>query len=299
MSLTKQFTKIETDDDLMELASHGSDSYPFHYYYENLALFDFNCVDWHWHSEFEFVYIESGIVTFDIGEEHFELTNGQGIMINSKILHRLQSESNAIIPNFLFKPSFIAPEESLIYEKNVYPILSSSHEYIIFHNDIPWQASVLEIMKEIISIQNISSNLEINISMLIQKLWILLCENISFNTSNDKPHSISRNRLQLMMQYIHNHYFENISLENIADAANISKSTALHLFQDNIKITPVNYLISYRLKQAALLLVNTEKKIITISSETGFNNVDHFCRSFKKTYNTTPTTYRNRRSQKG
>lgn len=292
MTVFKQFTKIETDDSLMETASHGSEAYPFRYYYENLALFDFNCVDWHWHTELEFVYIESGNVSFDVGESCFTLTAGQGIMINSKILHRLQSESDAIIPNFLFKPTFIAPAESLIYEKYVSPILGSSFDYITFCNNISWQNSVLEIMRKIIALQNTDCNLEISTSMLLQQLWILLLENLSFKSSDDKSTIISRTRLQLMMQYIHNHYSENISLEDIAKTAAIGKSSALHLFQENIKETPINYLINYRLKQAALLLLDTEKKIADISSKVGFNNVDHFCRSFKKAYGITPTDYR-------
>ena len=51
-------------------------------------------------------------------------------------------------------------------------------------------------------------------------------------------------------------------------------------------------MIGYRLKKAALLIKNTEKKINTISYETGFHNVDYFCRAFKKSYNMTPTEYR-------
>lgn len=292
MNSFNQFSKIETDDNLMETVSHGSNAYPFKYYYENLALFDFNCVDWHWHSELEFVYIESGDVSIDVGESHFILRAGQGIMINSKVLHRFHSESDAIIPNFLFKPSFIAPTESLIYEKYVAPILSSSLDYIVFSKDSAWQSDVLEIMKKIIIHQNINHNREISVLSLIQQLWILLLDNLSIQSSDGKSTIISRTRLQLMMQYIHNHYSENISLEDIADSASIGKSSALQLFRDNIKVTPVNYLINYRLKQGALLLIGTELKIAAISSKIGFSSVDHFCRSFKKAYGITPTDYR-------
>lgn len=292
MDFSNQFTKIETDESLMEIVSHGSERYPFSYYYENLALFDFYCVDWHWHSEFEFVYIESGNVSFDVGDDSFELNAGQGIMINSKILHRLTSKDDAIIPNFLFKPSFIAPAESLIYEKYVNPVLTSSLEYVVFREDIVWQSDALDIIKKIISLQNTVQNREMAVSMQLQQLWLLLLENLSIESSSNKAAIISRTRLQLMMQYIHTHYSENISLEDIADSAAACKSTALHLFQDSIKITPVNYLIKYRLKQAAQLLADTEKKITVISLKTGFNNVDHFCRSFKKIYGITPTDYR-------
>ena len=59
MKETNVYTKIITDENLMETIPHGSQDYPFRYYYEHLAQFDFNCIDWHWHTELEFVYIQS------------------------------------------------------------------------------------------------------------------------------------------------------------------------------------------------------------------------------------------------
>jgi len=292
MSFSNQFTKIETDDSLMETVSHGDEAYPFTYYYENLALFDFNCIDWHWHNEFEFVFIESGDVFCDIGTTHFILHAGQGIMINSKVLHKLESKGDAIIPNFLFKPSFIAPTESLIFEKYVSPILSSSIEYVIFQKDITWQSAALDVINDIIDLQYANDHREISVSIKVQQLWLLLLENLTFESFENKTTVNSRARLQLMMQYIHAHFAESISLEDIANSVAISKSSALHLFQTGIKMTPINHLISYRLRQAALLLTGTEKKIASIALESGFNSVDHFCRTFKNTYGITPTDYR-------
>lgn len=103
-------------------------------------------------------------------------------------------------------------------------------------------------------------------------------------------------RLQIMMQYIHENYTHDISLDDIACYAGISKSTVLNLFRKYLHITPIDYLIHYRLKEAALLLVKTEKKIATISDEAGFHNVDYFCRLFKKHYCLTPTQYRKKKA---
>ena len=69
MKETNVYTKIVTDENLMETQSHGSQDYPFRYYYEHLAQFDFNCIDWHWHTELEFVYVQSETVTAWIGEK--------------------------------------------------------------------------------------------------------------------------------------------------------------------------------------------------------------------------------------
>lgn len=68
--------KIVTDENLMESAKHGTDSYPFKRYFEKLSQFDFHCIDWHWHTEWEFVYVESGNMTVCVGESMFSLSEG-------------------------------------------------------------------------------------------------------------------------------------------------------------------------------------------------------------------------------
>ena len=66
MIFNTSYPHIITDDSLMETASHGSIEYPFQFYDENMEQFDFNCVDWHWHTELEFVLVENGYVTMRI-----------------------------------------------------------------------------------------------------------------------------------------------------------------------------------------------------------------------------------------
>lgn len=78
----KKLVSIKTDDTLMETALHGTHLFPYKLYDDNITDYDFNCIDWHWHTEFEFVYIESGIVHFNVGEDNFDMSEGQGIFIN-------------------------------------------------------------------------------------------------------------------------------------------------------------------------------------------------------------------------
>lgn len=182
------------------------------------------------------------MVHFHIGEKNFDLSKGQGIFINSRVLHKMHSENNATIPNFLFLPSLIAPTESLIYSDT--------------------------------------------------KIWELITSNVVCCPKIQSMNSSSLARLQMMMQFIHLNYTERISLLDIAKAGNVSTSTALNLFRNVLNTSPVNYLICYRLKEAALLLSNTEKKVSAISIDTGFSNKDYFCRSFKRVYSLTPSEYR-------
>ena len=294
MNYNTTYNKILTDENMMETIQHGSKEYPFHFYYDNLELFDFHCIEWHWHTEFEFVYVETGTVYFGISDKQFALSEGQGVFINSKILHRYFSQGNAIVPNFVLMPYFIAAQDSLIYQKYVLPIMASPMDYQIFSQDIPWQTQVLSLMREMMAAQENASDVELVNSYLIQKIWHILYQNTDVEHMGKKENysASSQARLQLMMQYIHQKFAYNISLSDIADQAKVSKSTALNLFQRYLGISPVTYLVNYRLQEAAKLLASTEKKVTVISKDTGFDSVDYFCKAFKKYYKLTPTEYR-------
>lgn len=294
MNYNTTYNKILTDENMMETIQHGSKEYPFHFYYDNLELFDFHCIEWHWHTEFEFVYVETGTVYFGISDKQFALSEGQGVFINSKILHRYFSQGNAIVPNFVLMPYFIAAQDSLIYQKYVLPIMASPMDYQIFSQDIPWQAEVLSLMREMMAAQEKASDVELVNSYLIQKIWHILYQNTDIEHMGKKENysASSQARLQLMMQYIHQKSAYNISLSDIADQAKVSKSIALNLFQRYLGISPVTYLVNYRLQEAAKLLASTEKKVTVISKDTGFDSVDYFCKAFKKYYKLTPTEYR-------
>ena len=294
MDYNKTYNKILTDEEFMEIKPHGSSDYPFQYYYDNLELFDFHCIEWHWHREFEFLYVESGKVLCGIGEKQIILSEGDAVFINSKTLHRFYASSGGVIPNFVCMPEFIAPENSLVYKKYILPIISSNMSFQCFQIAEPWQARIIEIMIKIMETQENEKIRELSTLALLQNLWLIFYENVKLS-DKEKMQTVdeaAQKRVQLMMQYIHENYKHGLSLNEIASHIGVSKSTALHLFQRFLHTTPVNYLIEYRLQAASRLLKNTNKKVKTIAYESGFHNVDYFCRLFKNRYHVTPSEYR-------
>ena len=294
MDYNKTYNKILTDEEFMEIKPHGSSAYPFQYYYDNLELFDFHCIEWHWHREFEFLYVESGKVLCGIGEKQIIVSEGDAIFINSKILHRFYASSGGVIPNFVCMPEFIAPESSLVYKKYILPIISSNMSFQRFQSAEPWQARIIQIMIKIMETQEDEKIRELSTLALLQNLWLIFYENVKLS-DKEKMQTVdeaAQKRVQLMIQYIHENYKHGLSLNEIASHIGVSKSTALHLFQRFLHTTPVNYLIEYRLQAASWLLKNTNKKVKTIAYESGFHNVDYFCRLFKNRYHVTPSEYR-------
>ena len=200
--------KITTDETLRETIQHGNNRYPFAYYPDNIWKFVFHRIDWHWHTEWEFVYVEFGSMTVCVGESMFTLSEGNGIFINSKILHKFYSSDETVIPNFLCMPSFLAPENSLIYQKYIQPIVSSSLSYLILNGENLWQGEALEIMKQIFSAQAREGDGELFTSVLMQKLWLIIYENIDKTCMEEQTDDSgsAQARLQLIMQFLHQNY---------------------------------------------------------------------------------------------
>lgn len=294
MKADNNYSRIRTDETLRETVCHGCDEYPFKYYNEDIWLFDFHCIDWHWHSEVEFVFIEKGTAEFLVGSGRYVLTEGTGIFINSQVIHRFEASESVIIPNIVFSPSLLSAEDSLIYRKYIQPLLDSSVECLIFSPEVLWQKEVLKNLLLVFDVQDTESIGEIKTVELLLKIWETVYENANISESIPaaKATAHTQAQLQIMMQYMHKNYSEHITLADIAQTVSVSKSSALNIFNKYLHISPVSYLINYRLKRAAKLLASTDSSIYSIASNTGFENVGYFCRSFKELFGVTPSEYR-------
>ena len=84
-------------------------------------------------------------------------------------------------------------------------------------------------------------------------------------------------------------------LEGISKFVELSGKSQEHLTRTMKKyyqITPTKYVNHIKIEHAAILLNTTDKKVLDIMFECGFNNVAHFIRLFKKSYGITPRSYR-------
>jgi len=105
---------------------------------------------------------------------------------------------------------------------------------------------------------------------------------------------ISRS-FSLVMQvqkYIEEHILEQISLKAVAKLFYTDMYYLSHLFKEVSGFTFKEYIILQRLSRAKDLLVHTNQNITDVAMNSGFGNVNHFIRIFKKQENMTPLQYR-------
>jgi YesN/AraC family two-component response regulator len=95
-----------------------------------------------------------------------------------------------------------------------------------------------------------------------------------------------------MLDWIELHYHEDFKLQQIADDLHLSKYYVSHLFKEHTGYAITDYIMARRLKEACLLLVNTDKPIEHIGQNIGVPDASYFTKFFKKRMGMTPKKYR-------
>ena len=94
------------------------------------------------------------------------------------------------------------------------------------------------------------------------------------------------------MDYVNNHYSEDISLSSVAEAIHINKNYLSELFSKNLGKTFTQYLMELRMGKAVEFLRKTNLRVGDIGQIVGLDDINYFCRVFKNYFSISPNQYR-------
>lgn len=257
-------------------------------------------IPWHWHEEVEVVAVTKGVLKIDVPSNTVMLREGEAAFINSNILHTAINANNSIcvIESFVFDSKFIAGSmESVIEQKYVRPLVNCSQLPLVhIQNRLGWHKEIIEcIEKAFAHYQKENFGHELLVRDYLSKIFFLIVSN---HQNELEQYRNSKNtetiRAKEMLDYIHAHYAEPISLKSIADSAAVSGRECLRSFNKVLGTTPMKYLLNYRISIAAGLLSNQDLNITEICRLSGFESPSYFSLKFKALTDMTPREYRQR-----
>jgi AraC-like DNA-binding protein len=111
---------------------------------------------------------------------------------------------------------------------------------------------------------------------------------------------LDESRARDLISCIEDHYSEKITLDELAASVHISKSECCRCFKRALNVTPIEYLMKYRIYMAANLIRNKDPKASSFSDlayHVGFNNASYFNKVFKQYLNCTPSAYKRKLRQ--
>ncbi len=138
------------------------------------------------------------------------------------------------------------------------------------------------------SIYNLMSHLYMFFDCLIRS---------SVSRIDTSTNNMGRYYLEAAYSYINQNFYNDITVEDIANAVGIHRNYLGRLFRRQLGTSPQNFLISYRMKKAIQLLKTTKLPIKDISNAVGYPNQLNFSRAFKKVYGVSPRQWRDENNQ--
>lgn len=202
----------------------------------------------------------------------------------------LQEETETFVKDYFYAIGQ-EPMESLVFRN--YVILNVRFSVISFIKGLGCDTNEMESADTEEVLAESGKNMESAIAYA--KKMISQAIEIRDQNSGNKNRSI----LKTAVDFIDSHYMdEEISLNTVANVANVSSNHFSALFSQNMGQTFIEYLTTLRMNKAKELLRCTGMRSSEIAGEIGYKDAHYFSYLFKKTQGMTPSDYRKAREEK-
>lgn len=202
----------------------------------------------------------------------------------------LQEETENFVKDYFYAIGQ-EPMESLVFRN--YVILNVRFSVISFIKGLGCDTNEMESADTEEVLAESGKNMESAITYA--KKMISQAIEIRDQNSGNKNRSI----LKTAVDFIDSHYMEeDISLNTVANVANVSANHFSALFSQNMGQTFIEYLTTLRMNKAKELLRCTGMRSSEIAGEIGYKDAHYFSYLFKKTQGMTPSDYRKAREEK-
>lgn len=270
--------------------------------YESLADFKRRDFTEHHHSAFEISYIKEGRGVYRIGARTMDIKAGDVYLFGANEVHcitEIHDDKPMVLLNIHFEPRFIwSPSGNALDQSFLRIFLDRSDGFcnrLDRENPVTSEiASLLLCIKQ--EARERPEAFELMIKTHLLNILVLLIRHYDY-VSNRTPAPLRSDKLAHMeatLQYINENLSSPLSLDELAQKAGMSRTYFSSVFKKLNGLTPWEYIGLKRIEQAKRLLRTTDKSVLEISLDCGFNNISHFNRLFKRATGAKPVEYKNK-----
>lgn len=269
------------------LPDSGSSFRLIHWKSENDRYF------WHYHPEYEIVFVRKGSGKLHIGEHLKNYEEGELFFIGPDLPHTgfgygVIGEHEEIVvqlrKDFLGEEFMQKPELQHIRE-----LFERAKQGLSF------QGKARKVIANKLQKMLTLSHFERLVELL--NIFHILATTTEFSLLNpsDKRFDFSHKdeyRINKVYEYVEQNYQQSIDIQAVADLANLTVPSFCRYFKKITHVTYTDFVNEYRINQACRLL-SDDKPIADICFEVGFNNISHFNKTFKQLKGVSPREFKN------
>ncbi len=275
-----------------ELLPHGTTGFPCAGYEAKYTNSPDDTIPWHWHEEFEAIFIPEGLMRLKVLSKTYMVKQGELAFINSGALHYCDTEDYYHLQSMVFSPLLVTGDANSDFAKKYVIPLKECCDFscLIFSASDPLIAkyqAAFEALKED------SFAFEFEVREVLSRIVLEAYQKYEpVMAKSEKEENLDSIRLAGMLGFIEEHYSENITLADLCSAAYIGEREAMRCFRRTVGESPMQYLTKFRLiKSSNLLLEDSSLSIAEIASRCGFDSPSYYTKKFKELYKNTPREY--------
>lgn len=286
---------VVTDPRGRELVEHGTPLFPAACYHDNISEAN---VPWHWHDELEVLVVETGTARAAANGTDYIVKQGEGCFFNTGVLHGIWPEGaeTCRLRSLVFHPRLVGGGvDSILWQKYLEPLLSDPcRPFIHFANTAGWEREACQVIREAWrACAAEGAGFEFAVRERLSRLIFLLFQNCPAAEKKPSEKTLrDGQRMKKMLQYIQEHYGEELTLMKIARSAAVSENECMRCFRSMTGSSPIQYVRQVRIQRAAELLAATDRRISDIGASCGFQEMSYFARTFRELKGCTPREYR-------
>ncbi len=247
---------------------------------------------WHFHPEYEIVYVEAANGVRHVGDHISRYEDSDLVFIGPNIPHLnfdygVRTECEQVViqmkEDFLGKDFFTIPELSGIRE-----LFERGRNGLSFFGYT--KQVVGEKLKQLSQLDHFSQ------LMGLLNILQLLAQTKEVTALGSRPLSNQfvgkeQARMNLIHRYIEEHYQQPIDIKEVAGLIHLTTAAFCRYFKKITRITFTEFLNQYRINQAKKMLLH-DKNVTEACYESGFENLSHFNKTFKKIAGENPSQFR-------
>lgn len=260
---------------------------------------------WHYHPEIELIYCIKGKGTNFVGNSIRKIEEGEILLLGKNLPHTRQRDRNFYTENpceqpqsivIQFLEGFLGDRFFLLKEfAHVRELFDRATVGLKFFGHT--QCVVSERLKDLRGLNATSSLLAV---LSILDILAKSDEYLELNALNYRSdvHERASRKINCVYHFTIEHFREPISLDQVASLTNHSPSAFCRYFKSRTRKSYFQYLTEVRIAYACELLMEGNMDVTQVCFSSGFNNLSHFHKQFKKVMNITPSEYRRRSLKK-
>lgn len=291
----EQTKNLAVLSDASESIRYADPSLPLYIVAADLNIFPDQRALCHWHEDVEILMPIWGHLNYRVNGQVVELCQGDAIFVNARQMHYGYSAdgTNCDYLCFTFKPQLLCQNETL-QRRLIEPIIGHSGlAYVRLLRGCPDHAPLLAaLLAAAEAYREKTPGCELaavgQLALFWQGLYRLVQPKLGRTFAADPDAAVQKR----MLDYLHHHYRERITLAQIAQAGGVCRSKCCKIFKNYLGRSPNDYLNSYRLEKSRDLLAGGTATIAEIAYHCGFGSASYFSELFLREKGLAPSAYR-------